>query len=229
MVNMFFFRVIVIAILFPALISCTTQKALNETGKEIDKGHYGVATWYVATLPVVMLYDVFTLGGTSDPQTGYNTVVSVANKQPVTQSAHSSSGTRPQSTIQTAAGGSVSTVTTPQNVALRTASSQGPSSVSSSVKSYPPADNCLTRDSTSNSLADFWINHCGFAVTVMLFDANDCRTGCMDGVGANSRQSITKGRAGSAYTSVACPKPSTPKGPDGIHQWANEGHHQCTS
>lgn len=46
---MFFFRVIAIAILFPALISCTTQKALNETGKEIDKGHYGVATWYVAT------------------------------------------------------------------------------------------------------------------------------------------------------------------------------------
>ena len=77
---MFFFRVIAIVILFPALISCTTQKALNETGKEIDKGHYGVATWYVTTLPVVMLYDVFTLGGTSDPQTGYNTVVSVANK-----------------------------------------------------------------------------------------------------------------------------------------------------
>ncbi len=78
---MLFIHAIIIALLFLSITSCTMQKAINETGKEIDNGNYGVATWYVATLPIAMLYDVFTLGGTSDVETGYNTVSSVANKK----------------------------------------------------------------------------------------------------------------------------------------------------
>lgn len=87
---MLFIRAIIIALLFLSITSCTTQKAINETGKEIDNGNYGVATWYVATLPIAMLYDVFTLGGTSDVETGYNTVSSVANKKPASGVSHSS-------------------------------------------------------------------------------------------------------------------------------------------
>lgn len=85
---MLFIHAIIIALLFLSITSCTMQKAINETGKEIDNGNYGVATWYVATLPIAMLYDVFTLGGTSDVETGYNTVSSVANKKNRLQEYH---------------------------------------------------------------------------------------------------------------------------------------------
>lgn len=78
---MLYFRVISIVFFFLLTAGCTTQKAIKETGKEIDKGNYGVATWYVVSLPIAMIYDVFTLGGTSDVSTGYNTVSSVANAQ----------------------------------------------------------------------------------------------------------------------------------------------------
>lgn len=224
---MLFFRVTTIALLSLFITSCTTQKAINETGKEIDNGNYGVATWYVATLPIAMLYDVFTLGGTSDVETGYNTVSSVVNKNPTSGISHAS--TNP-SYNKTPLPGSDSTSSSAVAYSKTSIESQPTTKqpAISSVKSYPGADNCLTRDSTSNSMADFWKNSCSFAVTVMWFDANDCTTGCMTGVGANSREAVTKGKSGSTYTSVACPKPSSPKGPDGVHQWANEGRHQCT-
>lgn len=224
---MLFIRAIIIALLFLSITSCTTQKAINETGKEIDNGNYGVATWYVATLPIAMLYDVFTLGGTSDVETGYNTVSSVANKKPASGVSHSSTITSYNATPLSGSGSASSTAATYTKISTTSQSSSRQPTISP-VKSYPGADHCLTRDSMSNSLADFWINSCSFAVTVMWFDANNCTTGCMAGVGANSRETVTKGKPGSTYTSVACPKPSSPKGPDGIHQWANEGHHQCT-
>ncbi|HAT1616747.1 TPA: hypothetical protein I8Y09_003478 [Raoultella ornithinolytica] len=221
-------RIAIIALLLLSLTSCTTQKAINETGKEIDKGNYGVATWYVATLPVVMLYDVFTLGGTSDVETGYNTVTSIANKNSSSGISHASTSPSNQATPMPASGSSGSSGSSAYAKTSITSQPASQQPVSSPVKSYPGADHCLIRDSTSNSLADFWINSCSFAVTVMWFDTNDCTTGCMTGVGANSRESVSKGKAGSTYTSVACPKPSSPKGPDGVHQWANEGRHQCT-
>lgn len=229
---MLFTRIAIIALFLLSLTSCTTQKAIKETGKEIDKGNYGVATWYVATLPVVMLYDVFTLGGTSDVETGYNTVTSVANKNPSSGISHASTSTTYQAATTPGSGSSISATSPKSSTTSPATSTSSPSTsqqpASSQLKTYPGADHCLTRDSTSNSLADFWINSCSFAVTVMWFDANDCSTGCMTGVGANSRESIIKGKPGSTYTSVACPKPSSPKGPDGTHQWANEGRHQCT-
>lgn len=101
-------------------------------------------------------------------------------------------------------------------------------SSSSKGKSYPGADNCIHRDTQSNSLADFWVNSCNFPVNVMWFDSSDCNSGCSVGIGANDRASVTKGQQGSSYRWVACPKPSSAKGPDGIHTWANETAHKCT-
>ena len=224
---MLLIRVTIIASLSLLITSCTTQKAISETGKEIDNGNYGVATWYVATLPIAMLYDVFTLGGTSDVETGYNTVSSIANKNTTSRISHASTSTSYNTTPLPGSGSASSSAVAYSKMSTESQLTTKQPAISS-VKSYPGADHCLTRDSTSNSLADFWNNSCSFAVTVMWFDANDCTTGCMTGVGANSRESVTKGKPGSTYTSVACPKPSSPKGPDGIHQWANEGRHQCT-
>lgn len=76
---MFSFRVFLIVISFISITACTTQKALQETGKEIDNGNYGVATWYTLTLPIVMIYDVVTLGGTSDVNTGLSDLSSAAS------------------------------------------------------------------------------------------------------------------------------------------------------
>lgn len=73
-------RLIIICISSGMIISCTTQKAIKETGKEIDNGNYGVAAYYVAMLPVAMIVDVITLGGTSDPATGISTISTIANK-----------------------------------------------------------------------------------------------------------------------------------------------------
>lgn len=98
----------------------------------------------------------------------------------------------------------------------------------SSNKVYPDAGHCLQRDSTSNSLSDFWINSCSFPVNVTWFDAKYCSTGCSDRVKANNRQTVTKGEPGSTYNWVACPEPSTAKGPDGIKTWTNNGRHTCT-
>lgn len=221
------FTCVIIALSSLLITSCTTQKAISETGKEIDKGNYGVATWYVATLPIVMLYDVFTLGGTSDVETGYNTVSNVVNKKPTSGMSHASTNTS-YSTIPLPRPGSASSSAAAYSKTPTELQPTSKQPAISSVKSYPRADHCLTRDPTSNSMADFWNNSCNFAVTVMWFDANDCTPGCMTGVGANSREAVTKGKSGSTYTSVACPKPSSPKGPDGIHQWAKKGRHQCT-
>lgn len=76
---MSYYRVLLTIIPLILITACTTQKALKETGKEIDKGNYGVAAWYTITLPIVMIYDVFTLGGTSDVNSGTSTLSSVAS------------------------------------------------------------------------------------------------------------------------------------------------------
>lgn len=72
-------RVLLATVPLLLTVSCTTQKALTETGKEIDKGNYGVAAWYTLTLPIVMVYDIFTLGGTSDVSSGTSTLSSAAS------------------------------------------------------------------------------------------------------------------------------------------------------
>lgn len=76
---MLFMRILVMAFLLMSISACTTQKALNETGKEIDKGNYGVAAWYTLTLPIAMIYDVFTLGGTSDVSSGTSALSSAVS------------------------------------------------------------------------------------------------------------------------------------------------------
>ncbi|MND21557.1 hypothetical protein D3C77_383360 [compost metagenome] len=218
--------------------ACTTQKALQETGKEIDNGNYGAATWYAVTLPIAMIYDVATLGGTADPETVVNTATSIAN-----QSSDSNGNVTPEASTTNTTSTSQVTYAQAGTGKLTAVSGTGPeSAVSSSnqasdsppeqstksiTKKYQDASHCLQRDSTSNSIADFWVNSCSFTVTVMWFDTNGCKDGCMIGVGANDRASTNKGTPGSNYTWVGCPKPSTPRGPDGVRQWKNEGHHIC--
>lgn len=61
-------------------ISCTTQKAMKETKRQFDNGEYGWAL-YTGTIGVTVaaITDVFTLGGTSDVNTGTSTLSSAAN------------------------------------------------------------------------------------------------------------------------------------------------------
>ncbi|PRD13955.1 hypothetical protein [Pantoea coffeiphila] len=60
--------------------ACTTQKALKETKRQFDNGEYGWAL-YTGTVGVTVaaIADVFTLGGTSDVNTGTSALSSAAN------------------------------------------------------------------------------------------------------------------------------------------------------
>jgi hypothetical protein len=52
---------------------------------------------------------------------------------------------------------------------------------------------CLTIDEYSNSIADFWVNHCPFTVRVRWSDEGNCQGwSCEDVVNAGSRESINK-------------------------------------
>lgn len=210
------------------LTSCTTQKALNETKRQFDNGDYGWAV-YTGTVGVTMaaLVDVFTLGGTTDTQTGYNTISGIANNNTNVAPSVSSAAYSQQATSTRSSGSSSVTPSGGSTNAMEQPSSASQQKNGALTKPYPDASHCLKRDNTSNSIVDFWINSCSFPVTVMWYDANECKTGCMDGVGANTRESVTKGKPGSSYNWAGCPKPSTPRGPDGVHQWKNEGRHQC--
>lgn len=141
------------------------------------------------------------------------------------QGSASSSGTQAMAaSTATYAASAAATPGTPQPQSRTQPATQ---IATASRQDYPDAGHCLQRDDTSNSLADFWINSCNFAVNVTWYDGKDCSTGCSAGVGANDRQSITKGVSGSTYNWVACPKPSTPRGPDGVTPWVNNGRHSC--
>jgi hypothetical protein len=72
----------------------------------------------------------------------------------------------------------------------------------------PGVDYCVSRDSTSNGLADFLVNRCRFSVIVKWRDQGSCSSWCQDTVPPNGRQSIVKmsGRA----TLSACRYPSIP-------------------
>lgn len=75
------FRFFLTTITLILITACTTQKAMKETKRQFDNGEYGWAV-YTGTIGVTVaaIYDVFTLGGTSDVQDGYNTVSTIANK-----------------------------------------------------------------------------------------------------------------------------------------------------
>ncbi len=77
MISFRFFLAIITLILITA---CTTQKAMKETKRQFDNGEYGWAV-YTGTIGVTMaaIYDVFTLGGTSDVSSGTNTLSSVTS------------------------------------------------------------------------------------------------------------------------------------------------------
>jgi hypothetical protein len=52
---------------------------------------------------------------------------------------------------------------------------------------------CLTLDRTSNSIADFWVNHCNVTIGVTWSAAPYCGNySCADNVGARNRQSTNK-------------------------------------
>lgn len=69
--------------------ACTTQKALKETKRQFDNGEYGWAV-YTGTIGVTMaaLVDVFTLGGTAEPETGMQTVSAIANGNSASSTQH---------------------------------------------------------------------------------------------------------------------------------------------
>lgn len=212
-----------------SLNACTTQKAVKETKRQFDNGEYGWAI-YTGTVGVTMaaLVDVFTLGGTTDAETGYNTISDAANhngnKSPtLNSSATSTSG----ASMILAANPSTTTPATSGVTQTAQAGASQTSAAKQTGKAYADAGHCITRDSASNSLADFWVNSCNFPVVVMWYDAKYCDTGCMTGVKASGRESITKGVPGSSYNYAVCPKPATPRGPDRIKQWKNEGVHYC--
>lgn len=184
-VAMLYFRVIFIVFLLLLTADCTTQKAIKETGKEIDKGNYGVATWYVVSLPVAMIYDVFTLGGTSDVSTGYNTVASVANAQsnknkivtPGT-STSTSVGSSPTSTtglssigtsMVSAGNGTMRPVTSSTNPGSSVSNSNGTGTSGSNTiygeKTAPRVNECLSWKRKDKWSINF-TNSCNFNINI---------------------------------------------------------------
>jgi hypothetical protein len=49
-------------------------------------------------------------------------------------------------------------------------------------------------DRTSNSIADFFVNHCGVTIGVKWTDGSSCHWDCLDYVGPGRRSSIPKSR-----------------------------------
>lgn len=192
---------------------CTTQKAMKETKRQFDNGEYGWAV-YTGTVGVTMaaLVDVFTLGGTSDVQTGYNTVSGIANPQQGGSTANAvntsslvqaSSPAQPgQSAAQT--GSTLRPVlSTPQTGSpLQSGTQTRPGGVKYNV--VAGVNNCLVRDTKSNSLCDFLINRCGFPIEVKWVNGTDCRTGCGDGpISPGAKSSVTKTHG--LTTHAVCP------------------------
>lgn len=153
-------------------------------------------------------------------------VVAASQTRPVNHSTQSTGHSASPALSDISAGTSTVPVLQTGNtsgVPSRTSSTDG----NSTFKSYPTANECITRDSTSNSIADFWVNSCTTAVTVMWFDNNDCQTGCMTGVKASGREATNKRKPGVSSIFAVCKKPASPFTPDGKGTWKGTREFKC--
>ena len=108
-----------------------------------------------------------------------------------------------------------------QQTTPNTAHSQR-SSINSSSRS---GTNCVRRDYSSNSLGDFWENHCNFPVWISWF-SDDCKRGCAAGpISPGSKESTNKLIGHMEF--AACEYPSTPRNRD-RSQWRGVGPVFCS-
>lgn len=100
---------------------------------------------------------------------------------------------------------------------------------SGKLKSSPPANQCITRDTKSNEMADFLINKCNFTVNVQWIGPPYCMDngGCASGVSANGKSSVTKIASNAEYFWAACPYPSIARAPDGVTRWNKHREFVC--
>ncbi|MDF3864188.1 hypothetical protein P3W53_06945 [Pseudomonas denitrificans (nom. rej.)] len=103
-------------------------------------------------------------------------------------------------------------------------SAQPSSSGSAARHQYQQAEQCVLRDRSSNSLADFWVNRCSFPVFVTWIDGRECVNGCGAGpIQPGDKESTTK--ADGSITFVACEYPGHARTMDGV-QWRG-GNYKC--
>lgn len=189
------------------LTACATQKAIKETTRQFNDGQYGWAV-YTGTIGVTVaaIYDVFTLGGTSDIQDGYNTVSTIANKpndkSTLNQLPTDNSTRANLISEQQSNGKSLLNTQTGSQTDTKTNSNQISKNTKHNVVSG--VNSCLERDTKSNSLADFVINKCSFPIEIKWVDSGDCKSGCGDGpLNPGSKSSVTKARG--IVTHAVCP------------------------
>lgn len=71
-----------------------------------------------------------------------------------------------------------------------------------SVAQSKAVNQCMSFDTTSNSLADFVVNSFSFSIQAAWKDQGLCDIGCGTGVAANGRESINKLTGNTAW--IAC-------------------------
>lgn len=86
------------------------------------------------------------------------------------------------------------------------------------------ANQCVSLDSTSNSLTHFIVNSCNTDISVTWYDSGYCSTGCGSNVKANTKATITKIQ--SQWVFASCVLPGTPYSSPGI-TWKGSGAFYC--
>ena len=93
-------------------------------------------------------------------------------------------------------------------------------------RSYRTGTDCVRREQKSNSLADFWENHCSFPVWISWF-SDGCKGGCAAGpIQPGAKDSTNKERGHIRF--AACEYPATPKNAD-RSQWRGSTTVYCES
>jgi len=221
-----------------AAVTCLTgcaysQKNFKEIGQLADQGQYG-AVAFRSTFGVFIsaVVDVVSLGGALSPDEAedtWSTAASEAAAARSTDSANNSYPSTPPSQVigTTEASQTASAATSLPSAPSPTPEPQSPqdtNNTASSSPSYQFADNCVSRDTSSNPLGDFWENHCSFPVFVSWIDGHECRNSCGAGpIQPGDKESTTKAEGSFSY--AACEYPGHARTADGA-QWRG-GDYKC--
>ena len=167
---------------FIALSGCTTMKALETSGDEFAKGNVISGIWN-GTMGVAVgaIFDVFTLGGTTDVETGFQTINSAANPPPQRKS-----GTPPSAQTYTPPAAQPAPYMPPTSISTGmltptfTPNSNSPNNSASTPQKSGPSpqaavrNHCVKMNSIRNKTWTEWrlINSCSEPVLVMFCYVN---------------------------------------------------------